>query len=424
MALSLMNLVSYSEIKIPKSGAKPATSASSEEGLGKTIVDSIREAFAGVMGDQVDGIDMDMPKTPDRLMAEIELMLKEGEIKPEQAQSLVAIMNQMPEGAKISLKDLMAQLNTGDEDPLESRVPTEVKGEHDPASKFRGPIENNLQRPDARVLVTEERSEPLARFNLKRPESGLKTGQDGSVSLTQRVHDVRAEGLSKVDTTRLADAKQSGQGISELKVKISPEGKAEAKLDPALGKKVAQIIEGKGQSVAGQAASASVSAATGPAGMEGTTGQRPMAEWSPIQVKTSSPGWGRELASALGERLQMQVNQNVKEASVRLDPPDLGRIDLSIRSDGDRLTLTMNSSNAQVRDLLNQHIDRLRNDLAGTNSQSIDVSVGDGRQQGGDNGKNMGGNGDSVMANVAGNAGEEDSSSNTSDQKNWLDTTV
>ncbi len=100
------------------------------------------------------------------------------------------------------------------------------------------------------------------------------------------------------------------------------------------------------------------------------------AEWSPVKVNTQDGQWSRDLMAALGDRLSMQLNQNVKEATVRLDPPEMGRIELVVRMDGERLSVQLNASHAGVRDMLSQHAERLRNDLAEQNLQVVDVQVG------------------------------------------------
>lgn len=110
-----------------------------------------------------------------------------------------------------------------------------------------------------------------------------------------------------------------------------------------------------------------------------TAGQRTptVSEWAPIKLATQQPQhWGRDLMAALGDRLSMQVHQNIKEARIRLDPPELGRIEMTVRLDGDRLNIQLNASQHQVRDLLAQHVDRLRADLLAQNHQSVDVHVG------------------------------------------------
>lgn len=99
-------------------------------------------------------------------------------------------------------------------------------------------------------------------------------------------------------------------------------------------------------------------------------------EWAPIKADTSHSQWARELVASLGERLSMQIRQQVKEASVRLDPPELGKVELIVRMDGDRLHIQLNASHAGLRDMLAQHAERLRNDLLAQNLQVTDVQVG------------------------------------------------
>jgi flagellar hook-length control protein FliK len=115
----------------------------------------------------------------------------------------------------------------------------------------------------------------------------------------------------------------------------------------------------------------------------GMAGAKPIAtEWAPVKVETSHSQWARDLVASLGDRLTMQINQQVKEATVRVDPPELGKVELIVRMDGDRLNIQLNASNAGVRDMLTQHAERLRNDLLAQNLQTVDVHVGqDGQRE-------------------------------------------
>lgn len=115
----------------------------------------------------------------------------------------------------------------------------------------------------------------------------------------------------------------------------------------------------------------------------GVAGAKPITtEWAPVKVETSHNQWARDLVASLGDRLTMQISQQVKEATVRLDPPELGKVELIVRMDGDRLNIQLNASNAGVRDMLTQHAERLRNDLLAQNLQTVDVHVGqDGQRE-------------------------------------------
>lgn len=110
-------------------------------------------------------------------------------------------------------------------------------------------------------------------------------------------------------------------------------------------------------------------------------GQPAVPEWSPVKVDTAQAHWGRELMAALAERVEMQVTQQIKQARIRLDPPELGRLQLTVRLDSDRLSVQLNASQPQVREMLALQLDRLRTDLVGQYGERVDVTVGQEQRQ-------------------------------------------
>ncbi|WP_299489560.1 flagellar hook-length control protein FliK [uncultured Shewanella sp.] len=111
--------------------------------------------------------------------------------------------------------------------------------------------------------------------------------------------------------------------------------------------------------------------------------QAKASQWGPISVPQSAPlaQQAQTLLSPLKEQLRFQVDQQIKHAEVRLDPPELGKIELNIRLDGDKLHIQMNAANTSVRDALQLSIDRLRDDLAMDHGGQIDVDISQGEQQ-------------------------------------------
>ena len=85
--------------------------------------------------------------------------------------------------------------------------------------------------------------------------------------------------------------------------------------------------------------------------------------------------WRQSLHEALGERLQLQVGRNAEQATIRLDPPMLGRIDISIRHSGGNLEVHIAATNTEVLRQLNTVSDSLRNDLAGRQYSNVSVNV-------------------------------------------------
>lgn len=104
-------------------------------------------------------------------------------------------------------------------------------------------------------------------------------------------------------------------------------------------------------------------------------------EWSPLKLSSTQSHWGQQLVDTLKERVEMQYSQSIKQAHIRLDPPELGKLDLTVRIDGDKLSVQLNASNPVVRDALLQISDRLRTSLATEHSGGVEVNVGQGDSQ-------------------------------------------
>ena len=104
-------------------------------------------------------------------------------------------------------------------------------------------------------------------------------------------------------------------------------------------------------------------------------------EWSALKLDTSPSQWGQQLLDTLKERVEMQVNQNIKQAHIRLDPPELGKLELTVRVEGDRLSVQLNASNPALREALLQSSERLRMSLSTQHSGGVDVNVGQGDRQ-------------------------------------------
>ncbi len=99
-------------------------------------------------------------------------------------------------------------------------------------------------------------------------------------------------------------------------------------------------------------------------------------EWSMVKLDSQQQNWSRQLCNVLQDRIEMQINQHIKQAKIRLDPPELGRLDLTVRFDGDRLSVVVNSSNASVREALQESLANLKGGLADQFGAGVDVNVG------------------------------------------------
>lgn len=77
----------------------------------------------------------------------------------------------------------------------------------------------------------------------------------------------------------------------------------------------------------------------------------------------------------LGSRLQMMVGQNIQSAEIRLDPPELGALDIKIKVTNDVATVNITSAHAQVKEALESAIPRLREMFAESGVALGDVNV-------------------------------------------------
>ncbi|MES2741514.1 MAG: flagellar hook-length control protein FliK [Pseudomonadota bacterium] len=94
-------------------------------------------------------------------------------------------------------------------------------------------------------------------------------------------------------------------------------------------------------------------------------------------VKLAGPPaqWQQPLQDALGDRLQVQLLCNAEHATIRLEPPMLGRIDISIRHAGGALQVHLSASNGDVLRQLQAIGENVRQDLSQRQFGEVSVSV-------------------------------------------------
>ena len=94
-------------------------------------------------------------------------------------------------------------------------------------------------------------------------------------------------------------------------------------------------------------------------------------------IKLNGPAqqWQEPLREALGERLQTQIGRNSEHATIRLDPPMLGRIDISIRHTAGALQVNVTASNSEVLRQLQGIGETMRSDLAQRQYTEVAVNI-------------------------------------------------
>ena len=98
----------------------------------------------------------------------------------------------------------------------------------------------------------------------------------------------------------------------------------------------------------------------------------PLHRSAAVEVPFGRPGWD----NALGNRVLWMVNQNVQSAELRLNPANLGPLEVRISVEGDQAHVTFSAHHANVREAIEAAVPRLREMLgeSGLSLANVDVS--------------------------------------------------
>ncbi|UGQ48968.1 flagellar hook-length control protein FliK [Massilia endophytica] len=108
----------------------------------------------------------------------------------------------------------------------------------------------------------------------------------------------------------------------------------------------------------------------------------PQAADAPVTLGGSPEQWQQPLRAALGERLQLQLQRNNDQAVIRLEPPNMGTVEISIRHSAGSLQVNISASHSEVLRQLNQIGDSVRQDLSQRQYGDVAVTVSSGAGRG------------------------------------------
>lgn len=213
-------------------------------------------------------------------------------------------------------------------------------------------LEADVLSSQGRPAIPAQLASVLQQLADNKPGVSLRSEQ-----LPLNLGDLTSAAITQADTG-------NGQKIDQLMASIT------ARLAGAVEKTSADKIEGSisssqlstqllNNSVSGTSAhtvSASRSEMTAPA----------------MPVPPLHPGWSQ----AVGERVQWMVNQQIQKAEIRLDPPDLGSLEVRVVVQKEHAHVSFAAPNAQVRDALEAAIPRLREMLGEQGLDLANVDVG------------------------------------------------
>ncbi|MFT5218329.1 MAG: type III secretion system needle length determinant [Planctomycetota bacterium] len=101
-----------------------------------------------------------------------------------------------------------------------------------------------------------------------------------------------------------------------------------------------------------------------------------MQTMTPTNVNSSA-----EWANGIGERVSWMINQNSNSATIRLDPPSLGQLEIQIKLADDSTLVTIHTQQSQTRELLDAASHRLRELLQENGYQNVSVDVSQRQEQ-------------------------------------------
>jgi len=97
----------------------------------------------------------------------------------------------------------------------------------------------------------------------------------------------------------------------------------------------------------------------------------------PIQMPVGGQNWG----DALGQRIMMMKGQGIDRAEIKLNPPNLGPLEIRVAVTQEQTSLVLSSQHALTRDALEQALPRLRDMLQDKGLEMGDAEVNDGREE-------------------------------------------
>ena len=202
-----------------------------------------------------------------------------------------------------------------------------------------------------------------------RPEEAPDTASRILNNTTQRAVQVSSPGaeVSADRTNPYRDSGSAGEPVAVREIIGNIDNRA-AEL-PA--QSAANTSQQAGSNVVGSAAAVAV---------PGTTSVTPASPQNLLPPQLESMTMARnadanEWSNGLSERINWMINQKQNIATIRLDPPALGKLDVQIKIADDATMITIQAQTAQTRDLIDSASSRLRDFLQESGYQNVNVDV-------------------------------------------------
>lgn len=90
-----------------------------------------------------------------------------------------------------------------------------------------------------------------------------------------------------------------------------------------------------------------------------------------VQTPPGQPGWDAQV----GQRLIWMVGNEVKSAEIKLNPAELGPMEVKVRTEGEKVQVSIQVQHAPVREAIEQSLPRLREAFSGQGMDLLNVNV-------------------------------------------------
>ncbi len=150
----------------------------------------------------------------------------------------------------------------------------------------------------------------------------------------------------------------------------------------AQGQKLAQSESAIKEALSAQAASLKGEGLALTAGSNSANLMQLQQAYQTAPANTALQGFGQRFGSqgwapAASQRISWMAGQNISVAEMRLDPPELGSLTVRLTIQGDQTSLSFTSPHAQVREVLEQQMPRLREMLSDSGLELGQADVSD-----------------------------------------------
>lgn len=162
---------------------------------------------------------------------------------------------------------------------------------------------------------------------------------------------------------------------------IAPAGSAQGSTTPSRGASVQSAYEAASADSGPSAAGSQPQTPAAMPALSADSFSLPAGGAAQVQAAAGTPASApprQSLAQALGERLQIQITRGSENAVIRLDPPAMGSIEITIRREAGAVQVHLSASNGAVLSQLQAIGDALRQDLMQRHPGEVSVQISPG----------------------------------------------